>query len=160
MEQKSEQINLEYMVEFEDGLRPKVCVYGIDPAGRVYGAEARVGVSVGAGYHVSRPREEDFKNRQILAQVDMNSCMDISLISSLTSLILRDLSKSKNWEQKMHEEAREYGMNIIKVQNPSDINVAIDRHAQLYSEQFRELAERFTNLFQGFIGEHPGFGQY
>ena len=158
MEQKSEQINLEYMVKFEDGLRPRVHIYGIDSeAGEIYGADTRIGVSVGAGYSVSGPSKEDFKNRHVLAMVNMGPKLNTSLI---VAEFRGKLPEVENWEQELYDAHREHGTNVIRVQNPNHVRSALDRHTQLYGEQFHELAERFTNLFQGFIGEHPGFGKY
>ena len=158
MEQKSEQINLEYMVKFEDGLRPKVHIYGINSeAGEVYGADARIGVSVGAGYHVVQPSKEDFENKHTLAMVEMGSKLDTSLV---VDEFRGKLPEDENWEQEVYDIFREDGANVIRVQNPNHIRTALDRHAKLYREQFHDLAKRFTNLFQGFIGEHPGFGKY
>jgi len=158
MEQKSEQINLEYMVQFEDGLRPRVYIYGIDSeAGEVYGTEARIGVSVGAGYNLSLPSKEDFENKNTLAMVRMGPKLNTSLVYEE---FRGKLPQTENWEQEMYDAQREDGTNVIKVQNPNHVRSALDRHAQLYGEQFHELAKRFTNLFQGFIGEHPSFGRY
>lgn len=158
MEQKSEKINLEYIVGFLDGLRPRVHVYGIDSeAGETYGAQAWIGVSVGAGHHVNIPSEDDFRKRHVGAMVSAEAKIDASLV------VLKyrtKLSKVDGWEQKMLEVLRKDGWNGVKIQNPEHIKPAIDRHVELYIRQFHELAERFENLFQGFIGEHPGYGRY
>lgn len=153
MKQKSEQINLEYMVEFEDGLRPRVIVYGIDSkTGETYGAEAHVGVRVGAGYEVRKPIGEgcgilEF-NREIFT-----SCV-------VNFLPREKFPETEDWEQKRYQDLREYGVNVIKIQSPEHIEHTINRHVELYKQQFNELAKRFANLFQGFIGEHPGYGKY
>jgi len=158
MGQKSEQINLEYMVQFEDGFRPRVHVYGIDSeAGEVYEVSAYIGVSVGAGHNVRAPSEEERKEKNTGAVVRMGSKIDTSLIINLFE---RKLPDTENWEQKMYEDLREGGWNVIKIQNPEHIKPAIHRHEELYVRQFFDLAERFVNLFQGFIGEHPGYGKY
>lgn len=156
MEQKSEQINLEYMVQFEDGFRPRVHVYGIDSeAGEIYIADAYVGVSVGAGHRVSAPSKNDFEEKSVDAIVDMGAIINTSLV---VSKFRAKLPKDKEWEQKENNGLREDGWNVIKIQNPEHIEPVIYRHVELYTRQFGELAGRFENLFQGFIGEHPGLG--
>lgn len=158
MEQRSEQINLEYKVEFEDGLRRRVHVYGIDSeAGEVYGARVYIGVLVGAGTRVRLPSEKEVKERYIGALVNMGAWFDSSWVIHKER---RRLPGTKDWEQKECEENREHGWNVIKIQDPEHIKPAIHRHVELYTNQFDELAERFANLFQGFIEEHPGYGKH
>lgn len=157
MSQKSEQINLEYMVEFEDGLRPRVHVYGVDSeAGEIYGANAYIGISVGAGHRVRKPTEEQ-REKGIGALTEIGAEFHTTLVKNL---LRGELPDSEDWEQKMYEDGREKGINVIKIQSPEHIENVIHRHAELYKRQFYELAERFENLFLGFIGEHSGYGKY
>jgi hypothetical protein len=156
MEQKSEQINLEYMVEFEDGFKPRVHVYGIDSeAGEIYEAYAIIGILVGAGYNTTKSSKGDLEVEHILAYTTMNGMLNT------TSIVWegrRKLPTHENWERESHEKNRKIGVNVIRVQNPSHMQPAIDRHEQLYTEQFRELAKIFGVLFRTFIREHPGYG--
>jgi hypothetical protein len=154
---ESEQINLEYIVKFKDGFRPRLKVYGIDSkAGEIYGADIRIGVSVSAGYDIRPPSEEDFK-KHILAMVGMGINLDASWI---ISKFRAKFPENKNWEQEQYEACREEGTNVIRVQNPDHIQSAIDRHVDLYREQFHTLGERFVKLFQRFIRKHPGYEKY
>lgn len=154
-EQKSEQINLEYIVRFENGLRPEVFVYGIDSkAGEIYGADAFIGVTVGAGRSVKAPSKDDLE-RHVGAIVNLGLKIDTSIVAFGFK---KKLSEAKDdLEKRIYELYRENGRNVVKIQSPEHIELAIKRHAELYGEQFKELAERFVNLFQGFIGEHPGY---
>ena len=127
-------------------------IYGLEKARGMKGVEV-----FGAGYSVSGPSKEDFKNRHVLAMVNMGPKLNTSLI---VAEFRGKLPEVENWEQELYDAGRESGTNVIRVQNPNHVRSALDRHTQLYGEQFHELAERFINLFQGFIGEHPGFGKY
>jgi len=158
METTSELIDLEYMVEFEDGLRPRLIVYGIDTeAGEVYEAHAGIGVIVSAGYRVSQTVNDDSEGGIVVGGVGMGTTLG-------TSVILDEdrgkLPETEDWELKGNEEHRRDGCNVIKVKNPNHIRPAIDRHVQLYGEQFHELEERFENIFRGFIGDHSGYANY
>lgn len=156
MEQKSEQINLEYKVEFEDGLKPMIRVYGINSENKeVYGAEVMIGALVGAGYNVTGASDEDLKNKGLIANVTIGTGLNLSLaVSRLTG----NLPEDEDWEQKMYEVARKNRSNVIKVQNPDHVNPAIDRHVELYRKQFHELGNAFLVMFQGFIRKYPGYG--
>lgn len=157
MKQKSEQISLEYKVEFEDGLRPRVQVYGIDPkTGEIYGTEARIGISVGAGYHLSPPSQEDFE-KKTFAMVGFGPKLDTSLV---VGEFVVNPQECENPEQRLYAIAKETGTNVIKVQDHNHMRPAIYRRIQLYQKQFHGLADRFTNLFKEFIKEHPAYGQY
>ncbi|MBI5803981.1 hypothetical protein HY450_01930 [Candidatus Pacearchaeota archaeon] len=152
MEQNREQIILEYKVTFEDGFRPAVHVYGVDPqAGKVYYGSAGIGVGVGAGNKVSLPSESD-RERNVLANIAYASEINC------TAVIKRyegGIPECEDWEEKNNEHFRQKGYNVIKVQSPEHIQPAIERHVELYRKQFEGLARRFEDLFCGFIVEHP-----
>jgi len=159
MGQKSELINLEYKVKFKDGLRPRVHVYGIDSkAGEIYGANAILSVSVGAGYHLSQLSKDDFKDILVRGKVNLISNLSTH---SIIDEYRGDLPKNRNWEKKLYNLFKKGKIsNLIRVQDSSHLKPAIDRHAELYAEQFRELAKIFANQFLDFMEKNPGLGKY
>jgi len=159
IQQKSEHIDLEYMARFKGGLRSRVHIYGIDSeAGEIYGAYAYIGVSVGAGYEVSRPikGQENEKGEVLGAILGFGGSTRTSLVvDGLTGKLPED----EDWERKLYKGLKKDGWNVIKVQNREHVKPAIQRHVELYSEQFNELVKRFENVFQRFINEHPDYAK-
>ena len=181
MDQKSDQINLEYKVEFEDGLKQRVYVYGIDSeAGKFYGSHALIGILVGADLDEKSLQYKHMtaKNAALLANeanvkklilthfsgrykttddIEKDSEISIRLESSIVGLPhMTKIPEDKNWEQKMYDAYREQNTNVIKVQSFDHVKPALDRHHGLYVEQVRELAETFSDLFKKFIDKYPG----
>ncbi len=155
MGQESENIQLEYRVKFEDGVRPKAHIYGIDSeANEVYGADVYFGVSVGAGHHVSNSDKEDSQNR---FGVRIGKGVKINVSVTVSEFVGKPKEK-EGWEQGMNDKLREEGTNVIKIQNPDHIRPAIDRHLELYSKQFEDLGKTFLDMFDNFMEEHPGIG--
>ncbi len=153
---KSEQIDLEYMVEFEDGVRPRIQVYGIDyETKEIYGADGGIGVTAKVGFLVqaSKGLEEGFPGI-----VGVEKTLIVSRVTA--ELTRTKIPETDGWEQKMHEDARKEGVNVIKIKNPEHINSAVDRHTDLYTEQFHELAERYSKVLDGFVAEHPNYIKY
>lgn len=147
-EPRSEQIQLDYVVEFEDGLRPRLHVYGINPETQeIYGADACIGIIVGAGYSIK-------SNEKVAFSTNLGTSLTIQKFKA-------ESPEDKGWEQKVHELSREQGINVIRVQNLEHVEPAIDRHTELYAKQFGELAETFSILFSEFVGkQHPSYIKY
>ncbi|MEK6953300.1 MAG: hypothetical protein AABX29_09900 [Nanoarchaeota archaeon] len=161
MPQKTEEIKLEYMVEFEDGLRPKVHVYGINDE-EIKGALAYFGVVTGAGDMVgiiAREKEVKDGERPSPNRVQVTTGPHI-LVHETVHHFKSKVPETDGWEQQLYDCSRTMGFNVIKVQDPEHIQPAIDRHREQYQEQFRPLAEKFMELYQDFIKEHPGYGHF
>ncbi len=142
MKQISEQINLEYKVEFEDGLRPLVQVYGIDYETRnIFGAAAVIRSVVGAS-------------------LNFNNTIDTApaTVVDVRTYQMVDASLEEDSELKLCEMNKMHGANLIKVEKIGHIDYAIRQHVNRYKEQFYELATTFAGQLKGFIREHPGYG--
>ena len=157
MEKRSEEINLEYMVEFKEGLSPVVKVYALDSdTGRFHITYTGIGVGIGAGYRVEKM--EIKKSKEKCPSFSLPVEEDIFYqISESSTRVKAEFSKSKpeNWEQDFYEDCRKKGVNCIKVKNPEHIEVAIERHKELYAKQFQVLGMTFKDLFEEFIRKHP-----
>ncbi|MBR9691680.1 hypothetical protein GOV06_02745 [Candidatus Woesearchaeota archaeon] len=152
-EPRKEEISLEYKVEFEGGLRPSVIVYGFDPEKGVgYEAKALIGVIIGAGNKVNIGSKE--------VSVASHVSQYVTMAVEEYEYPSQEDKSFVDFEQYIIESAREMGVNCIKVQNPEHTTPAIKRHTELYYQQFEELGERFKELFNEFVQEHPWLINY
>ena len=144
---KTEQIDLEYMVSFPNGLRPNLFVYGIDDeAKEVYSASVHFGVVVGAGTFVNNGFEGKVR-------------IDMTPRNHITQLIFDECCYDQEFDESKHlAECREKGWNAVKVKSSEHLTTAVDRYRELYLDQFKELSDKFLKIFQEFMAEHPGYG--
>jgi len=121
-EEKSKQIKLEYKVEFEDGLKKVVCIYGIDSENKkVHSVLAFISVDNGANDHI-KSVDESVKIGPKFIPIGISNSID-------------DLTE--NWEQEIYEKYRKSGWNLVKVQNPEDVEPAIYQHLESYGKELR-----------------------
>jgi hypothetical protein len=154
-QEKSGQINLEYVVRFDDGLKPRLLVYGVDSKSReIYGADVSMSVIIGTEGYLGLLSEDKFKAEDNGGVICIRSRRDIR---GLTKDFRRKIPDSETWEQRMHEEHKEKGCNVIKIQSPEHVDVVIDMHSDLYLKQFDRLIEESEERFKKFMREHPGY---
>lgn len=158
MDQKTEQINLEYKVGFEDGLRPKLNVYGISNR-EIRGAIAYFGVIVGAGNRVEAVAREKEGKKQSPNEVQVVTGANTQVYEVVHSFKTK-VPETDGWEQEVCDRSRTMGFNVIKVQDPKHIQFAINRHREAYGEQFTQLTSKYMELFDSFVKEHPGYIQF
>ena len=143
-EEKSEQINLEYKVAFDDGLKNRAVFYSIDSDGNFHIADVFYGISVEAGFDL---------------QVRERGCL-LNKFDGYNIDIMNDRGMAKgnsDLEKEILEQAKTERANVIKVQNASHIPTAIKKYASEYQEQFDELKNAFSKEFGEFIESHPGY---
>ena len=146
-----EQINFEYKVSFDKGLRPVICVYGVDTvAKKFYGSEAYIGVYLTTGNEISlQPKKSGQDLVPVISRVD-----GLRTISSINDF-LDDIPKKKNWESAMERDYRKNGRNLVKVQRPQEVLFVLDRHTKLYTAQFEVLKDRLSEQFEEFARNNP-----
>ena len=154
-QEKSGQINLEYVVRFDDGLKPRVHVYGIDSkSGEVYGADESMGIIIGTDCYLGTLSEGETKEKNMRGIV----CIKLKRqIWGNTKNFRKRIPDLKEWEQRMHDDHKKDGCNVIKIQSPEHVDVAIDIHKGLYLKQFDRLIEESEERFRKFMREHPGY---
>ena len=119
----------------------------------IIGRYARIFVNVNGGYGVT-----DFEqNSRKLKRVYITS--GIRYTTLITSF-RKKLPKVKIWEEEFLDRARGTGTDVIKVRRRREINPAIEVHADLFTDQFSDLAEGVIRQFSQLILDHPylGFG--
>jgi len=151
-EVKEEQKNLEYMVEFEEGIRANVIIYGINhESGELYGADVNLRLQTKSG-------NSDVKievDNQITESVKYN---DYGVkISCVVHKYKAPIPEGKNWEQEMHKEVKNQGWNCIRVQDPEHVRTAIDRHIELYLDPLNNLVNGFLDMFKETVKNHPNY---
>lgn len=154
-ESRTEQIPLEYRVEFDDGVRPRLLVYGIDAAvGKLYGEDVTFAASVNVGRKVQTGSLSDAIESGVV-QHSIEGVISISGVCTRFEMLLGDES-----EQHLVTSVREDGYNCIKVEKPEDINAAVDRHLERYKAQFEPLVEQLLKAYEAFVAEYPTLVRY
>lgn len=158
MKQTSEQQkDLNYVVDFEDGLSPRLAVYGIDPEGNVYGVKVYFGTSIQVGNEVkTAPRTAERKRR-----VGVRSTgSDLKTSFFENEMRLKSHELNPDWEEDMKKHLKEEGVNVVRVQNPDQIPVVIKRYRESYEQQFAELSEQLKALYDDFVTRYEIIGRY
>jgi hypothetical protein len=147
-EHNSETIDYEYVVRFNDGLKPHVVVYGTNQEGKVFGMDVITGFVISNGY--APFEEEGFEGLD-------------PVIRLATPFITRPFSLKEgvtieSLEGKMKTDCFERKTNLIKVKNLSHMETVIGRHVQQYAQQFEEIARSIGDrVYQFVLKEHPEY---
>lgn len=142
----SELIGLEYVVKFDDGLKPTFCVYGIDSQTKnVYGAHAYLGIQIGTGFRPVVTDGEFILDRVVL--------MGVKAVVQEFEVV----PKGDNHEEVVKQKCQEQKINLIRVKNREHIKPAISRHAELYTDQFKTFGLEIAKSFDAFMEQHQGY---
>ncbi len=145
----SEIIGLEYVVNFDDGLKPRLYVYGISPeTGEVYGADVCIGIEIQTGFKPFLTGEK----RGVQGFIAVATPMIVEQFVGFPKEEYRN-----NYEEEMKQKSLRERTNLIRIKNREHVTPAIDRHVSLYAEQFRTFADETAQSFETFMRQHEGY---
>lgn len=143
MAQKTGNLNIEYLVTFDDGFKPGLRVYCRDESNekKVIIEDSTFEVKFAAETIVGNPRYPlGFRS-----EVGIKS-------KGLEGEIGND-----KWEDELIEICKKHKWNLARVSSVKDFEVASKRHGDLYKSQFDDLSRRFRDLAVEFITANPGY---
>ncbi len=148
-----EQINFEYKVSFDDGLRPHAIVYSVDePAGEVHSLEGYIGAKILIGDEV-QPGPSGLEGG-LKTQVYRGAGLEITE-NRIESL--REMPSEKNWESDLENSYRERRVNLIKADDKKHLHTILDMHIKSYGEQFEGIKLALGEIFLQFVKASPQF---
>jgi hypothetical protein len=144
MENPKQKIELEYVVAFEDGLKPQAGAYYLNDKGEVVLAVTGILPEVSASL--------DVLDADIGGQI---------------AFILRGWRKARSsvevfpplstTEDEVQARYRQIKANLIKVQGPEQVGPALREHTVHYTEQFGPLIEDFVARMTEYLEQNPGY---
>jgi Ribonuclease G/E len=135
-----EKIDLQYLVKFDDGLKPELIVLAIDELKKkLYADQIYFAVTNRVGLDLNDKCYADIKGYHTKAH-------PFAAIEEDSS----DLDK-------LLQDARNNEVCVVKVDSVEHFKVAVDHYANLYTYQFEELLKEQFDLFLKCVKEHPGY---
>jgi len=130
-------------------LGAEICVYGIDHD-RIFHQKGLIIPRWTIGSLIEEGKT-NFSKKKLEYSFEFQIFYDISM----SKFSFRRTEKIKKLESILLEEMRNTRIHVVEVDNPKVIKAVVNKHAEMFCQQYEDLTRKLENFFGSYFMERP-----
>jgi len=135
-------------------LRAEICVYGIDHDA-IFHQKGLIIPRVTIGYFI-----EEGKKNVSKEQLKISFRSHISFDVQMGKFLFQRTKKVKKLESILLEEMKNSRIHVVEVDNSKMIKAVVNKHAELFCQQYEDLRNRIKTLYKHYMMENPSLDPF